>query len=359
MKREEIHKLLGGYASDTLTESERRILFEAALADQELFDALAREQALRDLLQDPQARQQLLDSLAAPAAPVPRRVWRPAALWTAASLAAALVTVAVLLEWRTPPAPPVQVAAVRAPAPPEINRPAPLEPEPAPPPPSAARVPPAPPPRAKALGQAAAEEPTRAKVAKAQPPDEDAALRMTPMAGFRPMAGIGGAPPPTPLTAQNLPLRARLSLHYSILRGDTAVSAGTVLHVGDPVRLSLVSDQDAFLYVLERAPAGTWRMLFNGSVEAGKPTLVPAGEPLRYAQPGARTWLAVLSRNPDVAIENLVPERLHALSLQARGGPPKTALQPTFAATGALQERVRVSITDSPSLAVEVPLDFQ
>jgi hypothetical protein len=63
MSREEIQKLLGGYATDTLSEAERRALFEAALEDQELFDALAKEQALRDVLQDPSARQQLIEAL--------------------------------------------------------------------------------------------------------------------------------------------------------------------------------------------------------------------------------------------------------------------------------------------------------
>ena len=63
MKREDIRKLLGGYATGTLTEEERQALFEAALEDQELFDALAKEQPLRDLLEDPAARAQLLAAL--------------------------------------------------------------------------------------------------------------------------------------------------------------------------------------------------------------------------------------------------------------------------------------------------------
>jgi hypothetical protein len=63
MSRDEIQKLLGGYATGTLTPEEQQVLFEAALDDQELFDALAREQALRDLLRDPSTRAQLLASL--------------------------------------------------------------------------------------------------------------------------------------------------------------------------------------------------------------------------------------------------------------------------------------------------------
>jgi len=58
-------QILGGYATDTLTEEEKRQLFEAALHDQALFDALADEEALKALLADPDARQQILESLLA------------------------------------------------------------------------------------------------------------------------------------------------------------------------------------------------------------------------------------------------------------------------------------------------------
>ena len=39
MNREDIQKLLGGYATGTLTPEEQQALFSAALEDQELFDA--------------------------------------------------------------------------------------------------------------------------------------------------------------------------------------------------------------------------------------------------------------------------------------------------------------------------------
>src|SRR5450631_697776 len=67
MSPEDIKKLLGGYATDTLTTEEQQALFAAALEDQELFDALAREQSLRDLLRDPAARAELLSALDTPA----------------------------------------------------------------------------------------------------------------------------------------------------------------------------------------------------------------------------------------------------------------------------------------------------
>ena len=58
-----LEQILGGYATDTLTEEEKRQLFEAALHDQMLFNALADEEGLKALLADPQARQRILDSL--------------------------------------------------------------------------------------------------------------------------------------------------------------------------------------------------------------------------------------------------------------------------------------------------------
>ncbi len=67
MSPQEIKKLLGGYATGTLTVEEQQALFAAALEDQELFDAMAREQSLRDLLRDPAARAELLSALDAPA----------------------------------------------------------------------------------------------------------------------------------------------------------------------------------------------------------------------------------------------------------------------------------------------------
>ncbi|MEO8099816.1 MAG: hypothetical protein ABI811_19115 [Acidobacteriota bacterium] len=63
MKRDEVRKLLGGYATGSLTESERALLFDAALEDQDLFDELAGEQALKELLESPGAKNRLLAGL--------------------------------------------------------------------------------------------------------------------------------------------------------------------------------------------------------------------------------------------------------------------------------------------------------
>jgi hypothetical protein len=93
MNRDDIQKLLGGYATGTLTPEEQHALFEAALTDQELFDALAREQALRDVLSDPTARAHLLAAIDDVPAPWYRQWWRPMVVMAAAVLAVAGVAI--------------------------------------------------------------------------------------------------------------------------------------------------------------------------------------------------------------------------------------------------------------------------
>jgi len=63
MSEHELEKLLGGFATDTLTPEEKQTLYTAALQDQQLFNALADEQALKELLADPDVRHRLLASL--------------------------------------------------------------------------------------------------------------------------------------------------------------------------------------------------------------------------------------------------------------------------------------------------------
>jgi hypothetical protein len=93
MTNEEIRKLLGGYATNSLTETERQALFEAALEDQELFDALHQEQVLKELLADPVSRAEIRHALEKPRAARPH--WW---IWTAAAsaIAAAVIVVAVI-----------------------------------------------------------------------------------------------------------------------------------------------------------------------------------------------------------------------------------------------------------------------
>ena len=57
---EDVRKLLGGYATGTLSPDERQLLFEAALTDDDLFAALSDEHVLKELLDDSTVRALLL-----------------------------------------------------------------------------------------------------------------------------------------------------------------------------------------------------------------------------------------------------------------------------------------------------------
>jgi hypothetical protein len=99
MTSDDIRKLIGGYATGTLTESERKLLFEAALDDQELFNDLAREQSLKEMLDEPGAKQRLISQLAEPR--LQKASWKgPMAWWATAAVAG--VAAAMTIVWMRP-----------------------------------------------------------------------------------------------------------------------------------------------------------------------------------------------------------------------------------------------------------------
>src|SRR5579884_3125071 len=130
MNRDYIQKLIGGYATGSLSEEERRELFDAALEDQELFDALQREQPLKELLDDPVSRAAVraavVGDLSQPMNADERR-WGRGWVWALGgcfAVAAVLLVVMLRPDRRAPL--PTQVAAVRqqsAPAPVPVPQP--------------------------------------------------------------------------------------------------------------------------------------------------------------------------------------------------------------------------------------------
>ncbi|HEV2687942.1 MAG TPA: hypothetical protein VGV35_05285 [Bryobacteraceae bacterium] len=125
MTSEEIQKLLGGYATNTLTEAERKALFDAALDDQELFNALQDEEALKDLLADPVSRAQVQRALEQP--PRPRVSWwnrRWAWAGAASAVAAAVVIVGVVRMNAPAPRNAEQVYSADAAKAPAVSQPA-------------------------------------------------------------------------------------------------------------------------------------------------------------------------------------------------------------------------------------------
>jgi hypothetical protein len=112
MTQDEIRKLLGGYATDALSADERRILFEAALDDQALFNALQNEDALKELLDDPVVRQQVRTALHTRRPRFWSRRWL---FGVAVPAVAAVVVIAVMYRGNAPEPAAVQQLAQQAP----------------------------------------------------------------------------------------------------------------------------------------------------------------------------------------------------------------------------------------------------
>jgi len=115
MSNDDVRKLLAGYATNTLTEAERKTLFEAALKDQELFDALQEDQAVKDVLDDPASRAEvhhaLIENRTEPAK------WMRWWVWSgAATAAAAAVLIVAFTHWNQP-VPGTEMASRNAPLP--------------------------------------------------------------------------------------------------------------------------------------------------------------------------------------------------------------------------------------------------
>ncbi len=351
MKREDLEKLLGGYATNTLSDAEQRELFAAALSDQDLFDKLAREQPLRELLQDPGARSRILEALgpARGGSERPRRapLWRPWLLGFAAAAAAVLVIAVVVprpkkfvpaprtvAELRLPPPPVLQREPVKVLPPTGISKSRPQEPRRTAPrqldqnaqlklerrPPSAtAQLPSAPALEPSAVAQPAAPLPSPAVSAMQSSAPAKGVLGGVAGGAFAPRAALGRVRPP----ADGVLLGLNLALHYRLLARkpdgrEAEIAPATPLATGTPVRLSLEASDRGFLYVLERTSGNSWRTLFSTPAEAQRIYLVPSEGTLRYYEPGPREFLVLLTRQPQPQVAAADPDRLQALVAQAK-----------------------------------------
>jgi hypothetical protein len=265
MKREDIEKLLGAYATGTLTAEERAALYEAALADQTLYDALMREQPLREMLADPIARARLIAVLSE--SPSPKHSWwlRPAP-W---AMAGALATVGLVAFFMIAPRPPAMAPLAR------IERksvPAPMET------PVVEKVLP------KKKLEAVAQAPIRPRLQVNELPQR---------------VGIGGMPgpvaneakadfvemerPSAPAVAASV---AFAPPAYKVLRESggefVEAPAGAVLNSGDVVRLSVTAPADGRLVLYSDAE----KQIFAGDVHKGAQVIAPAAGGIKLG-PGA------------------------------------------------------------------------
>jgi hypothetical protein len=286
MRPEEIRKLIGGYATGTLTEAEREALFAAALDDQELFNELAGEESLRELLSDPAARAEMLAAVA----PRPRvwAWWRPA---LAALAVATIGTVIFIMPKKKALAP----AAVPAPTIVADVKPAPE------PPVMKEESRPAPPKRVRKTA------PTPAPAAEAVPVPE---LPKAGVAGGTPGGVLGGmmsapraaappapAPPPPPTFSNSFAPSTLGTLQVTSGAASTARPFFfQQLRLG--IRYSIVRDEDAGTVALKITANA------NGfvSVAGGDPVALTAMQPYTTGPLEGAEVRVVFARTPEKAL---------------------------------------------------------
>jgi hypothetical protein len=287
----DVEKLIGGYATGTLTDRERDALFAEALRNQALFDALADEEALRELLADPATRRQLLATLEQNRATLLEKIgawlFRPLPMTLAAGVAAAGLAVVVIPRLTREPA--REVAMVQPAVRPNVGAPAPAIPEaerpqPTPPPAKAPRLPPAAPqavpvpPAEKRLEDAAARRDEReapAARAVAAPADEPGPT----------LAAAPPAPPAAPAPAAVQVAKSSFAegppFDYALERQGAAgtwsgIEPTARLQENDQVRIALQARAPGWMSVSLRLPDGSLRSLFAGTVNAGARFHVPS-----------------------------------------------------------------------------------
>jgi hypothetical protein len=306
MSSQEIQKLLGGYATGTLSEAERRALFEAALEDQELFDALAKEQALREVLHDPLARQQLIAALGPAREPWRWLRWR-AAMSMAAGVAVLLMVAGLLLRQTHQHTRPVLMGDAIAPRPPA----------------SALAGPSAGP-----LNEMASRQVERKAKRTAPLPapagapagysETGASVRGTLQTQQSPVLSVNGAGSAGDLSRAKAAAKiagemaARPGVGYALLLKDAGgayspVPSGTVFHAGDSVRLQIEPSEAGYVYLFQRNASG-WDPLVSQRVEKAQVYTLPSTGGLESDIPAQLQLLLVLSQLEHVDVGALASQ---------------------------------------------------
>jgi Domain of unknown function (DUF4384) len=282
MTQDEIRKLLGGYATNALSPDERRILFQAALEDQELFNALQDEDNLRELLADPVTRDEVRQVLATP----DRRVRRPS-FWSrrwmfgvAIPALAAVILIVVMNRANAPRliAPVPEIAS--APAPPAPMAPAPLAKKQ-----STAR------PALPALKSPAPIQLESArKAAPAAAPQSIAALSRRVPDAIRQQFASG--------FVASTPLYEGPLVRYSLVRSGAN---------GDALRVNVTSGVAGYIALYEVDAAGNSKQVYPENqtatlVLAGSTTQIPSA-PIQITQPGEKLRLVVVPAPSATAAE--------------------------------------------------------
>jgi len=240
MPGDDIQDLLGRYATGSLSEEERRRLFDAALTDQDLFDQLAREDELKKLLDEPGARDRMIRALEPPKR---KTAW----IFGVAAAAALSVVVAVVLL-RPAPKPPQVAATPTTPPPAEIAKtetvPAPVEPTPPQPTPAPRS------PKAKAAEEKPEPaEPSKEPVKKDADQVQVAAATPAPVQVQAIRSQVQGASQQQSSGPKQLATQARLVVPTSAAVADTKTPFGFHYSTEIQGHVSIIPAVDGYLFV--------------------------------------------------------------------------------------------------------------
>ncbi len=259
MNAREAERLLGGYATGTLSEAERQALFAAALSDQEIFDALADEESLRELLADPAVKARLLAVLDGRPTVVP--FWRrPATMTLAASLLVAVGATLMLKRQH-----PEQVL-------PQPSVPAPLE-ERAP---AAKAAPAAPHELAKRVPRLEPQPRLRKEAAAPSPPPPPAPAPAAAVSAGATMGAVADQAPSQPRAEANKAMREPQGLAFFAQALPAAPTWVWDEDASGHPRLTVRWGPGGHLYLVERDPGGT-RVLAPVSSDQGHSVFAPSG----------------------------------------------------------------------------------
>lgn len=251
---DEIRRLLGGYASGSLTEEEREQLYQAALEDPAVFEAMADEQPLRDLLDDPSHRAELLAAVQERPFSMTSalRDWfeRPKSKVIAALGVVALVAIGVkqVSEMREASRP-REVAQVLRPVPSTVPNETPREL------PATPQQQPAPAPRR----EAAPVEKRKAAPSAAQSAPAPQAETGEPAARFEaPAPALAAAPPPPPPQPKAEKAAITPVLSYALVH-----------EAGGKARLTINTQQEGTVLAKQGA-----EVLYGGAISPGVPVVI-------------------------------------------------------------------------------------
>lgn len=150
------------------------------------------------------------------------------------------------------------------------------------------------------------------------------------------MRGYGEQPHLVRTTLQT----QQLGLRYSVLKQQpngafSETAADDTFHDGDSVRLSIMSNEPGYLYVIQQGASGSWSPIFpdarSGSnrVEAGTPYQIP-GEPQKFQfdyHRGTEKLFVVLSREPIADLGGAIDRLQHPTSTPASAADPMQMLE--------------------------------